>query len=446
MSKETQEQMTKVLIAINNNRTKANKQTIMTDNRDTPYVKEAIKYLLDPYEMVGISTKKMNKDIEPKPQIDDFNDLLIYLHEHPTGRDEDIAIVKGYLELFDGEPKRVLSDIITKNLTIGVSPKSANKAYGDGFIRIFEVQLAFPYEKKIKMYGDDDKFYVTQKLDGHRALTTCETTENGIFITTYTRRGQAISGLTELHQDLFEFIKKNIHLIASFKDGIAFDGELLLRNDNNLATDELFRATSKVLRSNGEKKNLEYNIFDVLPLSEFQTKDHSTRDYEYRRMNWLDQFEQTDSITIVEVLDIITKEDIPKWSQYATDHEWEGVMLNAATGLYKKTRSPQILKVKTMHTADLEIVGFNQAIDGKFNGGLQSIIVKLDDENTVPVGSGLTDELRIEIWNNKDDYLGKMVEVQYFEESENAKGEKSLRFPVFKQFRFDKTPEDANID
>lgn len=99
-----------------------------------------------------------------------------------------------------------------------------------------------------------------------------------------------------------------------------------------------------------------------------------------------------------------------------------------------------------MHTADLEIVGFNQAIDGKNAGQLQSINVKLDDENVVQVGSGLTEELRLEIWNNQDKYLGAMVEIQYFELSENQNGGKSLRFPVFKDFRFDKTPDDANIE
>ena len=39
-----------------------------------------------------------------------------------------------------------------------------------------------------------------------------------------------------------------------------------------------------------------------------------------------------------------------------------------------------------------------------------------------------------------------MVEIQYFELSENQNGGKSLRFPVFKDFRFDKTPDDANIE
>jgi DNA ligase-1 len=38
--------------------------------------------------------------------------------------------------------------------------------------------------------------------------------------------------------------------------------------------------------------------------------------------------------------------------------------------------------------------------------------------------------------------IGKIVEVQYFEETSNADGGLSLRFPVFKDFRPDKLEAD----
>ena len=45
-------------------------------------------------------------------------------------------------------------------------------------------------------------------------------------------------------------------------------------------------------------------------------------------------------------------------------------------------------------------------------------------------------------WNNQKEWLGRIVEVQYFEETENADGNKSLRFPVYKDYRTDKTEAD----
>ena len=67
--------------------------------------------------------------------------------------------------------------------------------------------------------------------------------------------------------------------------------------------------------------------------------------------------------------------------------------------------------------------------------------------NLVSVGSGFTDEERDYYWNNKDEIIGKIVDIQFFEESTNQKDDGiSLRFPTFKSVRSDKTEDDINYD
>lgn len=422
------------------------KSTYITENKTDKLFIKVLEFLYNPFKVSGISTKKLNKDVDKIPNTMNLSELLDYLTAHNTGTDYDIGIIKYFLDKHDNNT--ILSQLISKTLTLGVSGKSINDALGESLVPTFDVQLAFPYDKtitststkrQIDRYDDDDLLYVTQKLDGFRGLTTYKTK-----IQTYSRKGQLIDGLDELHQDIENVIQAS-GLLDMFPNGFAIDGELLLKNEDNLTSDALFRATTKELRKNGKKQNITYNIFDILPLEEFYYKDASTQMYKERRAI-LDTIQSGQFTQVVPVLDVITKNDIPKWSNYASDQGWEGIMLNYANGYYRTKRSAELLKVKKMHTADLEIVGFNQAIDGKNAGQLQSINVKLDDENVVQVGSGLTEELRLEIWNNQDKYLGAMVEIQYFELSENQNGGKSLRFPVFKDFRFDKTPDDANIE
>lgn len=422
------------------------KSTYITENKTDKLFIKVLEFLYNPFKVSGISTKKLNKDVDKIPNTMNLSELLDYLTAHNTGTDYDIGIIKYFLDKHDNNT--ILSQLISKTLTLGVSGKSINDALGESLVPTFDVQLAFPYDKtitststkrQIDRYDDDDLLYVTQKLDGFRGLTTYKTK-----IQTYSRKGQLIDGLDELHQDIENVIQAS-GLLDMFPNGFAIDGELLLKNEDNLTSDALFRATTKELRKNGKKQNITYNIFDILPLDEFYYKDASTQMYKERRAI-LDTIQSGQFTQVVPVLDVITKHDIPKWSNYASDQGWEGIMLNYANGYYRTKRSAELLKVKKMHTADLEIVGFNQAIDGKNSGQLQSINVKLDDENIVQVGSGLTEELRLEIWNNQDKYLGAMVEIQYFELSENQNGGKSLRFPVFKDFRFDKTPDDANIE
>ena len=46
--------------------------------------------------------------------------------------------------------------------------------------------------------------------------------------------------------------------------------------------------------------------------------------------------------------------------------------------------------------------------------------------------------LREQVWQNPEEYIGLTIAVQYFEETQNQQGGKSLRFPVFIDFRYDK--------
>jgi DNA ligase-1 len=50
----------------------------------------------------------------------------------------------------------------------------------------------------------------------------------------------------------------------------------------------------------------------------------------------------------------------------------------------------------------------------------------------VRVGSGFSIEQRQEFYQDPNKILGKIIEVQYFEETKNQDGGISLRFPTFK--------------
>ena len=95
-----------------------------------------------------------------------------------------------------------------------------------------------------------------------------------------------------------------------------------------------------------------------------------------------------------------------------------------------------------MKTCDLRVIGFKEGKRDNI-GKLGSLIVDYKGYE-VGVGSGLSAYYREEIWNNKDEYIGRIIEVRYFEESNNEKGGKSLRFPSFRCFRDDKDEESYN--
>ena len=133
--------------------------------------------------------------------------------------------------------------------------------------------------------------------------------------------------------------------------------------------------------------------------------------------------------------------EVEKWMSWAGANELEGIMVNLDKPYICK-RSDSILKVKVMSTCDIRVIGFEEGT-GKYEGKLGALVVDYKGFNC-GVGSGFTDADRTYIWDNKEEYLGSIIEVQYFEESKNAQGGISLRFPIFKKLRTDKSAPSYN--
>lgn len=416
--------------------TKISDKTSILENVTSEEIKRVLNFLGDPNQVLGLSTKKINKPVEPVEHGLTLTELIDYLLVNNTGTDNEVGMVQYFLNQFDEHTQDVLAQVVGKSWTTTVGASLLNKVYGAGFIPVFDVQLAFPYEKKISGYKEDTTFVVTQKLDGFRAVVEVN---NGKVISIKTRKGKTIDGLTELSND----IEANIN---SSLGHFVFDGELLLEDpENKWTSGERFQRTGQMISTDGECVGMGFHIFDALPFNEFQG-GVSKENYITRRKNYLETFVSGKLVRTVPVLGTSDIKGIPAWSDYATERGFEGVMLNDPNAKYETKRTKGLLKVKKMHTADLQVVGFEEAIDGKNRGSLKSLIIQLDENNTFNVSSGLTEEQREDIWNNQEKYLGKIVEIKYFEETTNQQGGRSLRFPVILGFRDDKTIEDINID
>lgn len=426
----------KIINDLKSDSSRTGKEKILKDNENDALFRYVLKFVYNPFIVTGLSTKKVNKkvkvEIDSKHDFEEIEDILRYLKVHNSGRDYDIAVVQNFInKLSTKEAKDIVKQIVTKSLKVGITEKTINKVYGKGEIPSFAVMLAESYAKKESHLTG--KFYVTQKLDGNRCIAIKDNDEVRFF----TRKGQPIEGMTDLEKE-----------IMKLRNGIVLDGELLLRNDNNLPADELFRETQKVVRKDGVKKNLEFYAFDILSVEEFKN-GISINKYEHRREELESLFSFFgEDFEYTKVLPVLYKGDdknmIGVLMKYAEEKGWEGLMVNSADGLYQSKRTTDLLKVKHMETADLLVVSLEKAIDGQFKDLLARVNVEYKG-NLVGVGSGFTIEERRLFAENPDLIVGKIIEVQYFEESKDDKtGQPSLRFPVFKGIREDKTAEDIS--
>lgn len=241
----------------------------------------------------------------------------------------------------------------------------------------------------------------------------------------FSRQGKRIEGLIDLEEELKELPSG------------CYDGELLLDKED-LPSKDLYRETVTVVNSkNDNKKNIVFNVFDFIPLKDFENR-HSDLHCDRRKMQVYESLRNTEPnwIRPVPILyrgeynkEIVQKE-LDK--QIALEHE--GVMVNINDAPYEGKRTKNILKVKAMQDCDLKIIGFEEGT-GKNKGTLGAIIVDYKGFE-VKVGSGFTDEDRKYFWNNQNELLGRVITVQYFEETTNKKDNSlSLRFPVYRELR-----------
>ena len=402
------------------------------DNKD---VKQLLFFLFNPYIITGISTKKANKykntsvDVLLKSTemcIDAFTKYFIL---HGSGRDEDIKVMEAYAQAFPQYSDLIYS-IVTKELKLGVSAVTLNKIFGKEFIPQFSVMLGDKYfDNPDKYVPEGTDFILTQKLDGVRCV--CIKQDDGTT-NFFSRQGQPFEGLVEIEEEA-----------KQLPCGFVYDGELLLVNEQDLPSKDLYRATVKVTNSDNIKKGVRFHCFDMLPFEDFCAGICYTPAYKRKEM-----LEQTiDRCTLGYIINVpilykgTEKSAIQTNLDLITKNDGEGVMINISDSPYECKRSRGLLKVKKMQSCDIRCVGMEEGT-GNFSGTLGAIQCEFigPDGKLYPVrvGSGFSLDDRHLFWSNPDLIVGKIVETQYFEVTTNEQGTYSLRFPVFKHIRNDK--------
>ena len=406
------------------------KQEVLTKYKDDEVVKQYLKIAYDPYLVFGISEKKLHKQVSciAYPAENVF-DLFYWLEKHNTGTDAAIKICQETLAVIaseDQEAAVLLEELICKDLSIGVDSKTINSVM-PGLIPTFDVQLANKYFDKPE-YVEGKEFAITTKIDGGRIIAI---KENG-SVSFFTRAGQRYEGLVDLEREMLNRIPDNFVL----------DGEITLLDYKNYDSKDAYKQAMKITRADGEKHGVKMLVFDGMPVADWKAQ-YCPLSWIARR-NALEIIFNKDTYVYFELLPVLYQgtdtSKITELLDAEIARKQEGVMINICDAKYDFKRTNSLLKVKKMNTLDLQIIGFEEG-SGRLTGTLGAILVRYKDGNVVKVGSGFTDGLREEIWKNQGKYLDTICEIQYFEETTNADGGKSLRFPIFKDFR---SPWDKN--
>jgi len=220
------------------------------------------------------------------------------------------------------------------------------------------------------------------------------------------------------------FVRKYIE--KNLPEGI--DGELMLRDPN--AT---FNQISSALRKYDGEPDFVFHIFDLIGSEGFKERV-------YKASKQVNQCNDP-RLKMVEHIMVHNLEQLRAFEEICLAKGYEGAMIRSLDGPYKCGRSTEkegyLLKLKRFVDSEAEILGFVELkhnTNEKQTNELGLSFRSHDKEGMVPAGMlgkfevrdlktgvefevgtglGLTQELRKEIWENKDKYLGEYIKYKY---------------------------------
>ena len=389
------------------------------------FITKVLRYTFDSFKKYNVTPALLQKrpDLCNNPGYYDLFYLLDALDKRTITGHSAVAAVNGFIQPLRDNHRELIYNIISRNIKGRVSTTLINKVIPN-LIPTFDVALADKYDPKYVDFKNET-WYASRKLDGVRCIIIVDAKGK---VTSWSRQGKQFETLTKVEEEIERLNTTNT----------VFDGELCLISKDG--SDDFQGVMKQIRKKDHTIGNPKFKIFDMISLEEFNNAKGGSETLSERLEYVNDILINPIYANYIEVLDqeeVTSEEVFNKWSKLASDNNWEGFMLRKDAP-YKGKRSRDLLKVKTMHDAEYEVVDatfgpFRHVKDGKeIESIVLSAVIIEHKGNKVNVGSGFSFEQRELFVANPDEIIGKTITVQYFEESQNQNGEFSLRFPVVK--------------
>jgi len=258
--------------------------------------------------------------------------------------------------------------------------------------------------------------YIQPKLDGVR----CVFTKDGA----YSRTGKEFKNV--------DHIKKDLEVVFNRYPNLILDGELYnhgLKNDFEKII-SLVRKTKPTQEHKDEAAQLvQYHMYDVANFP------HATYNW---RMNFVTTLNDSAVVKTSVCLCFIETKVVLDYDEAVKQHKkylklgYEGSIYRSMDGLYKGTRSWDLMKFKDFDDAEATIIGYELG-KGKRTGTIGKFIMQ-DDEGVefgCPPGKGYDYKDLAGMLDNINDYMGQRATFTYFQRTKAG----SYRHPLYKCIR-----------
>jgi len=402
------------------------KQEVISQHMDNEEFVEGLKYALTPLITYGVQSvppimdhyraytynEELSESTWPR-----FKELLDKLSRRElTGHAARDAIIKVEGGCCSDTWNDWYRPILLKDFKAGFSEKTVNKV-AKGTIPVFGCMLARDGAKEEKKLVG--QVLIENKYDGVRCIAIVQ---NNTAIL-YSRNGKVFPNFPHIEAALSKPEFNNM----------VFDGEIMSENFQALMK-QVYRKTDV------DTSDAYMALFDVLDLVEFNAGKGACTTVERKQILAELPFDECIRKVDFTQVNLDTEEGqqiFKNMNKIAIAEGYEGLMVKPVGSIYECKRSASWLKIKPIIEVTLTIIDIEEG-QGKFEGTTGALVCEGIDDGViigVNVGSGLTDEMRESIWNNRDDVIGQLVEIRADAITQAENGEYSLRFPRFKTFR-----------
>jgi len=258
--------------------------------------------------------------------------------------------------------------------------------------------------------------YIQPKLDGVR----CIFTKDGAF----SRTGKQFKNVRHIESALYSLFVTYPKLIL---DGELYNHELKHDFEKIIS---LVRKTKPTEKHRNEAANLvQYHIYDIASMSSIS--------YQGRMMfiNSLRNIQSINSKKCIQFIDtqaVIDENDARDMHQEFLNMGYEGSILRNMKGVYKNTRSYDLMKFKDFDDSEATIIGYEMG-QGKRYGTLGKFIMQDDEgiEFGCPPGKGYNYDDLANMADNISEYIGQRATFTYFQRTQAG----SYRHPLYKCIR-----------
>ena len=262
--------------------------------------------------------------------------------------------------------------------------------------------------------------YIQPKLDGVR----CVFTKNGA----YSRTGKEFMNVDHIKNELKPVFKKYPNLVL---DGELYNHEL---KDDFEKIISLVRKTKPTQEHRDEAEKLvQYHIYDTISSMNFTYEKRLNKIIEIiAESTYSGLFLDCEILQLSLTAYVNSFKEATKYHQKFLEDGYEGSIYRNINGIYKGTRSWDLMKFKDFHDAEATIINYEIG-KGKRKGTLGKFIMQDGDGNIFgcPPGKGYNYKEMRDMLKNIHKYIGQVATFTYFQRTQAG----SYRHPLFKCIR-----------